>query len=312
MTGEQIIGAAGVVAGRIVHEAAKDMRETDQTIRKELVAAAKDTEPFRHGAHIRARRIAAKEAVFLQVFRPIRKMLGLSAEYFEYGFEDDMRPRVEVIPAEHRVAPKPSIAAPAMQGLAFSLDEPELRKLYLDLLASASDDRRNKGVHPAFVEVIRQLTAEEIPVLTYPLATLALAAASVVGKTKEGAQLILRSHLLEVVDTCPGLDSIPELLPTYVDNWVRLGLVDVQYDEHLARAAAYDWVEEHPDFKAAKENQRDPVIISVEFVRGILRPTAFGVAFAKAVGMEKSEAYLDYINEQVQTSVAAQEPKLEF
>lgn len=301
MTGEQIIGAAGIVAGRIVQEAVKDIREADQTIRKELVAAARDTEPFRQGAHIRARRIAVKEAFFLQVFRPIRKMLGLSAEYFEYGFEEDMRSRVEAIPEEHRVAPKPSIAAPAMLGLAFSVDEPELKKLYLDLLASASDDRLSKGVHPAFVEVIRQLTAEEIPVLAYPLGTnMVMPVARIVGKTEGGAEIKLLTHLMELVTSCPGLDTAPALLPTYVDNWIRLGLVEVIYSgERLARAGAYEWVDTRPELQHLRENHGDPAIRSVEAVMGVLKPTSFGVAFANAVGMEKSDALLDYLSLQV-------------
>ena len=211
-----------------------------------------------------------------------------------------MRPRVEAIPEEHRVAPKPSIAAPAMQGLAFSLDEPELKKLYLDLLASASDDRHNKSVHPAFVEVIRQLSAEEIPILAYPLGShMVLAMARVVGKTADGAQISLLSHLTEHIDSCPGLDVASELLPTYVDNWVRLGLVEVVYGERLARAGAYAWLDRRTEVQHLRDTSKDGAIVSVETETGVLRPTAFGYAFANAVGMEESAVFLTYLNNQV-------------
>lgn len=306
MTGE-IIGAAsaGVAVGRIVGETAKDIRASDNAIRMELVTAAKETEPFKQAAHIRAKRIALKEAAFLQVFRPIRKMLGISAEYFEHGFETDMAPRIDVIPEEHRVSPKASIAAPAMQGLAFSVDEPDLKKLYLDLLASASDARQIGSVHPAFVEVIRQLSAEEIPILTYPLGSkLAFPLARIVGWMKSGGSLSLISHLMEPVHCCPGLDVESEFFPTFLDNWVRLGLVEVSYTESLARAGAYDWIDLHPKVGRPPSEWNDESIIRVETKRGIMRPTDFGKAFAKAVGMEHSEPLLTYINEQVRTATA--------
>ena len=63
------------------------------------------------------------------------------------------------------VAPKASLAAPAMQQLGFSLDEPALKEMYLNLLATASDNRSNSAAHPSFVEVIKQLSAEETQIL---------------------------------------------------------------------------------------------------------------------------------------------------
>lgn len=290
MTGDPIIGAAGLVAGKIVKEAAKNHRETEQSINKELVAAAKDTKTFKQAAHIRAKRVAVKEAVFLQLFRPIRKLIGLSAEYFEHNFEDDMRGRIEAIPEEHRVAPQPIIAAPAMQGLAFSLDEPDLKKLYLDLLASASDDRQSGKVHPSFVEIIRQLTGDEVKLLTKPLGTgNPIPVARVRMKfTSESAHgwTNLRSHPLTDPET--GLAVENELDATYVDNWVRLGLVEVLYGKYLTREGAYDWVEDRPEFKHLQGvHTSDHAVIEAEW--GILQSTDFGATFAGAVGMTPAE-----------------------
>ena len=301
MTGE-ILGAAGAIAGRIVGETAKDIRETNQTIRKEIISAAKETEPFKQAAHTRAKRIAIKETVLLQMYRPIRKMLGISADYFEHAFEDDMGPRVESIPEQHRVAPKPSIAAPAMQGLAFSLDEPELKELYLDLLAAASDGRHSDAVHPAFVEVIRQLSAEEIPILAYPLGSdVHMPVVQIVGVGEDLGTVVLHSHLMEIIDSCPGLDTATDLLPMYVDNWVRLGLVDVSYTSWLLRAGAYEWADERQEFQTRRENLSPP-FVKVEIKKGLLKSTAFGTSFALAVGMGRSKALLDHVKEQTKAA----------
>lgn len=288
MTGAELIGSAGILAGKIVTETAKDIRETEQSVRKELVSAAKETDEFKHAARLRAKRIAIKEAAFLQVFRPIRKLIGLSAEYFEHGFDDDMQPRLEAIPEENRVAPKASIAAPAMQGLAFSLDEPDLKRLYLDLLASASDSRQTEAVHPAFVEIIRQLSADEVSFLRYPLSTgnsLPIVRLNVVETVEPNGKAVLLSHIMELTNQATREPVEDARLATYVDNWIRLGLVDVVYGDALTRTGAYDWAETRPEVQRQQAIFMSHETLTIEIEKGLLKSTAFGESFALAVGM---------------------------
>lgn len=287
MTGAEIIGGAGIIAGKVVSLAAKDIREEQQTIRKELVSAAKETPEFQQAARIRAKRIAIKEAAFLQVFRPIRKLLGLSTEYFEHGFEDDMKARLGAIPEENRTAPKASVAAPAMQGLAFSLEEPDLKELYLNLLASASDDRVSGDVHPAFVEVVRQLSAEEAPHLSRLLneeAVACLRVKSIVNKEmpNEGWSPAL-DHVLNTLDA-DGNPTEVRRLPTFVDNWIRLGLVEVQYAASFTDKELYDWADTNPAYQRIRSENADPER-EIGYDLGSIRATAFGLQFAEAVGI---------------------------
>ncbi|HEV8398139.1 MAG TPA: DUF4393 domain-containing protein [Vicinamibacterales bacterium] len=85
--------------------------------------------------------------------------------YFSERFEKELTTKVAEIPADDLIEPKASVAGPALQGLAFSHEEPDLKNLYLNLLATAMDARVAAGVHPTFVEIIRQLTAEEASLL---------------------------------------------------------------------------------------------------------------------------------------------------
>jgi hypothetical protein len=79
--------------------------------------------------------------------------------YFNNFFQTDIKAATADIPEEDLIEPKPSIAAPALQALAFAHEEPDLKDLYLKLLACAMDSRNSSKAHPAFVEIIRQLTA---------------------------------------------------------------------------------------------------------------------------------------------------------
>ena len=85
--------------------------------------------------------------------------------YFTEKFPEEFSAKAAAIPADQLVEPKASIAGPALQGLAFAHEEPNLKSMYLSLLASAMDSRVANRAHPAFVEVIKQLDAEEAGLL---------------------------------------------------------------------------------------------------------------------------------------------------
>ena len=82
--------------------------------------------------------------------------------YFENKFPEEMGELLATIPDGELVEPKASVAGPALQGLAYSHDEDELKALYLGLLATAMDGRVQDEAHPAYAEIIRQLSANEL------------------------------------------------------------------------------------------------------------------------------------------------------
>src|SRR5574340_702468 len=71
--------------------------------------------------------------------------------YFEKHFASDLSAKANSIPPQQVVEPKASVAGPALQGLAYSHDEADLKELYLNRLAASMDGRVSDKVHPAFV-----------------------------------------------------------------------------------------------------------------------------------------------------------------
>ena len=86
-------------------------------------------------------------------------------KYFNEEFPDDIGQATRNIPPEFLIKPKASIAASALQGLAFSHEESSLKDMYLNLLRSSMDGRKTGHVHPAHAEIIRQLTSDEAQLL---------------------------------------------------------------------------------------------------------------------------------------------------
>jgi len=213
-------------------------------------------------------------------------------KYFQEKFEQEIAQKAASIPPENIVEPKASIAGPALQGLAFAHEEPDLKEMYLGLLTSSMDSRVSENVHPAFVEIIRQLTAEEAYLLNYffqrssglPIVELR------VTQQPSGYRTLAR-HLTDTVDRESGEKTANPRLPAMIDNWRRLGLVEVNYLQFFVAENAYGWVLTRPEY-AKLQQQHETETNKIEIQQGIMTSTAFGRQFASAVGIDAASAAL--------------------
>jgi hypothetical protein len=203
--------------------------------------------------------------------------------YFSTKFEKDMAEKTADIPPEYLVEPKASIAGPALQGLAFTHEEPDLKEMYLNLLKNAMDGRSSSIAHPAFVEIIRQLSSEEVTVL--PVFLKGSGMNTIVEVRSEipmkDGWMPIRKHLLNLT-----LNGIPEdmpKIPMMVDNWIRLGLVNVDYKSIANPPSEYDWIQTRPELLELRKSLQQGHALT--FAKGVIVRTAFGGDFATAVGL---------------------------
>lgn len=206
--------------------------------------------------------------------------------YFSEHFQKDITEKTKSIPLEHLTEPKASLAGPALQGLAFTHEEPNLKDMYLSLLATAMDNRNLSIAHPAFVEIIKQLEGEEARLLQTILQTPNSLPIVQIHKTTSGQEgwSVLAMHLMDLRNKTMKEASENPDLPAMVDNWVRLGLVDVTYDHFLMDKNAYGWAEIRPEYlrlKAEHETEND----KLSFLRGCISRNSFGQKFAAATGL---------------------------
>ncbi|MBN9340262.1 MAG: DUF4393 domain-containing protein [Comamonadaceae bacterium] len=204
-------------------------------------------------------------------------------KYFADRFDQDLQEKANNIPPEELIEPKASVAGPALQGLAFAHEEEGLKSLFLELLAGAMDRRKASVVHPAFVEIVKQLEAEEARHLQAILKTDILPIGTLVRQHKtNGSQITLRRHVLQM--TNGENPVIVEGLGAMVDNWNRLGLVTVSYTDTLTDERQYEWLSARPEL-SAQPPESESSEFQVQWVRGILYPTELGKRFARAVGL---------------------------
>src|SRR5438045_457064 len=73
--------------------------------------------------------------------------------------------KLKNVPPEKLADPDPRIAAPVVQALTYSMSNDTIRQMYANLLAAAMQTDTKEDAHPAFVEIIKQMTPVDARVL---------------------------------------------------------------------------------------------------------------------------------------------------
>jgi len=118
------------------------------------------------GLELKAVAEAAKKSkellteIYLDLFQPSARPIG---EFIG----EKVRERLAKAKGkpEDLSAPPKLLVGPAIMGATFAQDEPALRELYVNLLASAMNQPTAGKVHPAFAQIIQQLSPDEALIL---------------------------------------------------------------------------------------------------------------------------------------------------
>ena len=160
--------------------------------------------------------------------------------------------KLKSTPPEDIQPPKPNIAGPALEALRYTGHEPTLRELYANLIAASLDKKTATIAHPAFVELIKQLSPDEARLMrlfavdrSFPVITVR---AENNDSAKGGTDVLARVSLLGIEAQC----EHPELTPAYLDNLSRLGLIDIPQFMSYTDATLYKTLEEHPQVVAIR------------------------------------------------------------
>jgi len=95
---------------------------------------------------------------------PLRAMLW-GAEKIEQIVHEGVERRLAKTPEEKIQTPAPEIAVPILQALVYTGENDELREMYLNLLATAMDSRKEKFAHRSYVTITSQLSPLDTKVL---------------------------------------------------------------------------------------------------------------------------------------------------
>jgi hypothetical protein len=207
------------------------------------------------------------------------QMMGYQAEHWKSEFKKSLDRKAERIPEENLQAPAPVIVGPIMQALGYTVHEEPLREMFTSLLATAMDSETAKNAHPAFVEIIKQISPDEAKILSfisddnYPVVD--------IQKTIENGGFHLIFSNLSFIPEDSGCEH-KNLGPSYLENLCRLAITEIPSGVSISINSQYsrleDWFNSKEGTQAVHSNGTK--VFNIE--RKIIRLTAFGKQFVAA------------------------------
>jgi hypothetical protein len=203
------------------------------------------------------------------------------------GFIDNsVAKKLENVPEEQIQTPDPHVAGPALESLKYTGQNETLREMFANLIANSMDSETAKNAHPAFVDIIKSMTSDEAKLLKIFFPDVYKPIIDVKLKMKKGDggehNLLYNHSIIGQQAGCEHLD----LVPNYIDNLCRLGLLTMPSGRHLIGKNAYDVItgtEEYKIFKAKYENENTTTIE----IKKYIELTKLGAQFRQACIINK-------------------------
>lgn len=192
-----------------------------------------------------------------------------------------VREKANAIPEEKLVEPEPYVAIPAIQQLCYCQNSAELRELYANLLVSSMNADTKWQVHPSFVDIIKQLNPDEAKYLkAMPSAAIKICPLIdvdfFIAEGTGGHPIITNftDYNLNVLE-------YPQNICAYIDNLLRLNIIEIPYGQILNNTEKYRALENHPMIQHPVGG--DQTQIHYKYRYKIFKLTNFGVNFLKVV-----------------------------
>lgn len=208
--------------------------------------------------------------------------------------------KLSSIPPEKIVSPEPYIAVPSLQALSYSIDNPDLRELFANLLATSMNTDTKEEAHPAFVEIIKQLSPLEAKIIkesnlllgqTIPCCHVRFQKLPEYSEDKDsifqeiGEGYTEIDHLV-IFDNFIFPDKPLNYLSPAISNLIRLGLCEVPSGITLTSPTAYDGYKNYPNIDLLREemkrslsNNNQSIEYNIYFIKESIRATSLGIKF---------------------------------
>lgn len=214
------------------------------------------------------------------------KALVWGYEQIEQFITKRVSEKLKNIPSENITTPEPQVAGPTVEALRYTGHDENLRELFANLLATAMDKGTLHKAHPGYVDIIKNITSDEASILKAFLDKQIFPVIHISVEAKEnpkGKTLIFSkySHLNKVTNI-----TRQDLLPSYLDNLCRLGILESPQYLSLTAPDTYEPIEQDEVWTKAKETA-DSTNQNLSFERGIIRLTDYGKNFVENVVKDK-------------------------
>lgn len=207
-------------------------------------------------------------------------------------FKKSLSDKLNAKPEECLVEPRMQVVGPAVENAKFCMDEPQIRKMFQNLLANSADIRYQSQVHPSFSAMIAQMSpldAENLSLFrkkeVYPIARYKF-------NLSGGGEYVSFTHCFLVNSKMKTADEL-ELQAASLSSLERQGLIEIIYGQLLLDKTVYEPFENTEIMQRSRitlsiyqamENENTPDDMrhtSVTQQNGIVKLTPFGKEFTQ-------------------------------
>lgn len=194
--------------------------------------------------------------------------------------------KLKDVPPEKIVPPENYVAVPALQQISYCFDSEELRDMYANLLSVSMQEDKKWKIHPAFVDIIKQLTPDEAKLLKvlprsifryHPIIDV-----QIEHPNNNGHQQLLSNYS----NIAEGVCEYPENICAYLENLDRLKLIKLDSGTHLTNKAPYETLKQSQIIKNITSRPLTDGD-TYAFNEGIFSLTSFGLNFVNTCVHEK-------------------------
>lgn len=201
--------------------------------------------------------------------------------------------KLQSTPPENIESPDPYIAVPALQYISYCMDNDELRDMYANLLANSMNRVVKNGVHPGFVEIIKQICPDEAKILKYLANNEVIPTLTLRFRNSKGEGTVILKNYTNIGVVCKC--EQPYEINKYFDNLIRLGLAEPSpFMARLTDKELYESLKKEPyliDHANTAAGRTDDINI-VDYVEGYVSISDYGKAFCKiCLGAEQKEQF---------------------
>lgn len=185
---------------------------------------------------------------------------------------------------ENIITPPTYVAVPALQSIAYCMDDTQLRDMYAELLAHSMNSETVNDVHPTFVEIIKQMSPFDAVVFRELTKTLVQPCISIKYMNKKTKA----SYPVQDIVAFSDIEKFP-LVPTQValENLERLRLIEINKDSKYGDSIKYEYLKDSVQKvinNFIEENKHNFNINDYQIVYGefVILIRGFGQFFARA------------------------------
>ena len=222
-----------------------------------------------------------EHAVLKESIRDLEERMRKFEAYIDM-IMDILNSKLGETPEDNLQMPNGEVLFPIAQGIENKVEQPELQKVYATLFKNASSVDGAKYVHPAFAEIISQLSLDEIRIMESLVnsATMAWPVVDVI----DDSSMPQAYHPILTNFTIIGLCSInhKNRIGVYIDNLQRLNLIYIPESSKLVDDSVYEPLMDPGSYKPFIPHTRYHKHTHLSFNKRSFRLTNLGLHFKRA------------------------------